>query len=145
MAEAPDIVLAGFSLWIRGRAYPNSDDYWDGNWLDVGACVVAHGARVEAEGCFLTSTDIAHFLTQLEALYRDLSGTAVLENYEPNIRVTMVGDRLGHIKLTVHLTPDFTTQAHRFDFELDQTVLPLIMADCRRVMERFPIKGSPLA
>ena len=31
----PDIKLAGLQIWVHGRQFPDSDDYWDGNWLYV--------------------------------------------------------------------------------------------------------------
>jgi len=145
MGYTPDIVMAGLSLWIRKRTHLNSNNYWDGNWLDISACATAPGARVEIAGALLCSSDIARFLAQLETLYRDLSGTAKLGDDEPTIMAEMACDRLGHIKLTVNITPDLVTQAHRFYFDLDQSHLPAIMADCQRAMERFPIKGSPHA
>src|SRR5262245_58281939 len=46
----PDLKLGGFSLWVFGRQFPDANDYWDGNWLNVRARVEAPGALVEAPG-----------------------------------------------------------------------------------------------
>ena len=42
---APAIRLAGFQLWVHGRQFPDSQDCWDGNWLNVTAhCDAAKGS-----------------------------------------------------------------------------------------------------
>lgn len=42
----PDIKLNGLQIWIHGRQYPNEEDYWDGNWLNVTAHCGSQGAEV---------------------------------------------------------------------------------------------------
>ena len=33
----PSVAFAGFRLWVFGRQFPDSKDYWDGNWIVVKA------------------------------------------------------------------------------------------------------------
>lgn len=33
--RAPDFCIGGFKLWVYGREFPESHDYWDGNWINV--------------------------------------------------------------------------------------------------------------
>lgn len=49
---APDIELEGSQMWIHGRQFPNDEDYWDGNWLNVTAHCGSHGANVWTGGPF---------------------------------------------------------------------------------------------
>jgi hypothetical protein len=34
---APNLELEGLQIWVHGRQFPDSNDYWDGNWLRVTA------------------------------------------------------------------------------------------------------------
>lgn len=40
----PDLTISGLKVWVHGREYENSDDYWDGNWLRVTANCAEKGA-----------------------------------------------------------------------------------------------------
>ena len=46
----PNLKLEGLSIWALARQFPNSEDYWDGNWITIHARVEAPGARVDAQG-----------------------------------------------------------------------------------------------
>lgn len=139
----PDIKLAGLSLWARSREFPGSDDYWDGNWIDVVAFVDAPGAHVEIRGPYLRSDELAAFREQLAALYSDLKGTADLDCIEPALKVRVACGSLGHIEVVVDITPDHLRQSHHFVFEIDQSYLATTLAGCARVLARFPVKSSP--
>lgn len=127
------------SLWVHGREFPNSTDYWDGNWLVITALVQADGARVEARGPLIRSDELRVFTNALRTLRADLRGKAELACLEPGLHVVMEGDGLGHIAVRIEITPDQMTQSHSFDFDSDQTfLLPLISA-CEAVLERYPV------
>ncbi|HEY4193480.1 MAG TPA: hypothetical protein VGM46_12610, partial [Mesorhizobium sp.] len=59
--DDPDIKFDIFRLWVIGRQFPNSDDYWDGNWLNVRAEVRANGAIIEVIGAILHLSELASF------------------------------------------------------------------------------------
>ena len=42
----PALRIAGFQLWVHGYQFPDSNDYWDGNWLRVTVHCGAAGASV---------------------------------------------------------------------------------------------------
>lgn len=76
MREELDIKFAGMSLWVLGRQFPDLDDYWDGNWLNVQVRVEASGAAVEAAGPIIhvgdccpskrnLNSSISHYLEKL--------------------------------------------------------------------------------
>ena len=83
------------------------------------------------------------FKEQLATLDRELGGTAELSSDDPALNVKIVCGKLGHVEVTVEITPDHLTQLHRFVFEIDQTYVKGVLAGCRRILERLPIKGIP--
>lgn len=45
-----DMKIAGLAIWIHGRQFPDSKDYWDVNWLNVTVRCGAQGASVKVCG-----------------------------------------------------------------------------------------------
>jgi hypothetical protein len=52
-------------------------------------------------------------------------------------------NELGHVAITVEITPDHMNQQHWFQFELDQSYLAGLISGCRGVLEKYPIKSKP--
>ena len=143
MDRSPDLILAGLSVWALGREFDASEDYWDGNWIRIFARVEAMGSYVELSGPWIRSDEIKAFSEQLALLHRDLRGTAALECTEPMLGAKVVCGTRGQINVTIDATPDHLSQSHRFEFAIDQSYLSETLAGCRRLLDRFPIKGSP--
>jgi hypothetical protein len=141
----PDLKLGGFSLWVFGRQFPDANDYWDGNWLNVRARVEAPGALVEAQGAIVFAPELAKFVKQLETLYATLVGEAALRCMEPNLHVAIRGESLGHLTVKLMITPDHMTQSHEFKFDLDQTYLGPFLDECRSVLSRWPVRAETSA
>jgi hypothetical protein len=138
----PALKIAGFQLWVYGSQFPDAHDYDDGNWLNVVAHCGANSASVWASGAIVMVTDLGRWSEQCEALYQNQRSEAILSPIEPNLCVTLrTTDRLGHILLRVEITPDHMTQEHRFDFEIDQSYLPRLLAQCRAIFQEHPIRG----
>ncbi len=138
----PALTIAGLELWIHGRQFPASHDFEDGNWLLATAHCGAHGASVRIHGPFLMTSDIERFGKQCEAVLRGEVASAVLESYEPDLRITLEGtDRLGHLRAEVEITPDQLTQEHKMDFELDQSFLPGIIRQCSAILAEYPVRS----
>ncbi|TPI31252.1 hypothetical protein FJW08_11415 [Mesorhizobium sp. B3-2-1] len=142
-ADEPDILLAGLSLWAMSREFPDSDDYWDGNWINILARVDASGARIEVQGPYVRSDELGVFHDQLATLYRDLRGSAELKCIEPALRAKVTCGLLGQIEVIVDITPDHLFQSHHFVFTVDQSCLVVTLAGCRRVLQLFPVKNAP--
>ena len=60
----PALNIVGFQLWVHGRQFPNAQDYWDGNWLNVTAHCGANGASVWASGAIVMVADLARWATE---------------------------------------------------------------------------------
>jgi hypothetical protein len=139
----PDLKVAGFQLWVLGRSSPESDDYYDGNWLNVYAHCGASGASVWAQGSILMVTDIAGFDDECAAMLRGDLKSATLDPFEPQLRVVLKAvDDMGHVCVQVEITPDHMTQAHRFEFGIDQSYLPAIIQQCSEIVKEYPIRGQ---
>jgi hypothetical protein len=143
VSEEPDLTLSGLSIWARSREFSESDDYWDGNWINIRARVEAPGAVVETSGPWIRSDEIAAFAMELAALHRDLRGTAALQCTEPMLSAKIAVGVRGEVEVIIEITPDHLTQSHRFEFAIDQSYLGATLSGCRRLLERFPVKGSP--
>lgn len=139
----PALRVTGFQLWIHGREFPEADDYYDGNWLHVTAYCGASGASVWAQGAIVMITDIANFGKQCDAMLRGDSSSAVLDPLEPELRVSLaVSDRCGHIHVQVDITPEHLSQAHKMEFDIDQSYLPDIIRQCSVIVQEYPIRGE---
>jgi len=138
----PELKLAGFQLWVHNRQFPEHEDYWDGNWLNVTAYCGAQGASVTVTGSIVHLSDIACLLKGAESMYAELKGQASLPCIEPELYVELKAKGHGHIDVEVSITPDNLTQSHHFRFEIDQSYLPGLTADCQKILAKFPIKGK---
>jgi hypothetical protein len=134
--------LNAFQLWVHGRQFPEAQDQWDGNWLNVTAHCGQAGASVWATGAILDTVGLLRFRDELERLHKTLSGEAVLESHEPNVRVRVTSsDGAGHLQVRVEITPEHLAQSHWFEFEIDQSYLPATVAQLESVLIEFPVKG----
>jgi hypothetical protein len=99
-------------------------------------------ASVWATGAILDSVGLVRFRDELERLHKTLSGEAVLESHEPNVKVRVAAsDSAGHICVRAEITPDHLAQGHWFDFEIDQSYLPATVAQLEAVLAQFPVRG----
>lgn len=137
----PSVRLAAFQLWVHSREFPDAQDEWDGNWLNVTAHCGNAGASVRVTGPLLDTIGLAVFRNGLERVHRTGSGEAVLDSVEPNVRVRVAASaQAGHLIARVELTPALTTQGHWFEFEVDFDSLPATVAQLESVLLQFPIR-----
>jgi hypothetical protein len=141
----PDLQIAELRLWIHGREFEDSSDYWDGNWLRVTAECRSRGSRVSADGPILHLSEIAGLLHGCERLYETLEGRAELVCIEPNLGVVLEAETGGRIRIETTITPDHMTERHTYRDGFDQTYLPPIIAACRRILRDHPLRNPPKA
>jgi hypothetical protein len=138
----PDIKLAGLSIWVLSRQFPECDDYWDGNWLNVVIRVEANRASVSASGPVLRIDEVAEFYAELAVLHRDLTGVAELRCIEPELGVRVSCSSTGQVEVVIDVTPDHLTQSHQFQFSIDQSYLPAVLEGCTNILNAFPLRGA---
>jgi len=82
------------------------------------------------------------FRDELERLHKALSGEAVLESHEPNVKVRVTAsDGAGDLNVQAEITPDHLAQGHWFELEIDQSYLPAAIAQLESVLAKFPARG----
>ena len=136
----PDIKLAGLSIWIHRRQFPDVDDYWDGNWLVITASCEASGALVWADGPIIHLSEIKRLMDGASQMQASLSGTAELNCMEPELNLRLKMSERGQIKMEVTISHDHLAQTHWFKFDVDQSYLPKLIRDCADVLTKYPIK-----
>lgn len=136
----PDISFSGLEIWISGRQFPESTDYWDANWLAVTAHCASKGSQVWVQGPILHLSEIQHWLSRLKELHKTIEGETELPSMEPELDVNVSLNKLGHGSLVVNITPDHLNEHHEFTFEVDQSFLPAVIKNLEDVLNRHPIK-----
>ncbi len=109
----------------------------DGPYFEVDFNVFAGGFEGVTSD-YLSLGALTLFGTQLEALYKTLQGEAFLGTLERNFSVELRGDGLGHV--TVQFDVMDNTACLKFAAEIDQTFLPELINQVRKVLTAFPNK-----
>jgi hypothetical protein len=58
----PSLHLKAFQFWVHGRQFPEAQDRWDGNWLNVTVHCGEAGASVWATGAILDTAQLESVL-----------------------------------------------------------------------------------
>jgi hypothetical protein len=134
-SAAPDLSIGGFSLWIHGWERDEAGNLDDLNWLVMSARHQSAGTTVlVGNTSILQSMDLVRFLSALECLYESLSGEAVLEGHESQLKVVLRASPQGSIEMVVDITPDVINEEHRFRTIIDQSYLPETIANLKRIL-----------
>jgi hypothetical protein len=144
-SDPPSLVLGGLSVWVVEQAVPESVEWYDGHWLQVRAECAAPGATVAVNGPLLTAEDIARLLAGMEAMQRWEASSAQTSPLEPNLVVSLTSNSHGGLRIDVRVTPDSMTQEHRFFFDADLAYLTGPIAQCREILQRFPVEEGSRA
>jgi hypothetical protein len=64
----PGIALAGLQIWVQGRQFPDAQDYWDGNWLDVTVHCGGEGASVWVSGSIIHLSELLDWRDQTKQM-----------------------------------------------------------------------------
>jgi hypothetical protein len=136
----PDLKLGPLAVWVHGRQFEDSQDFWDGNWLRVTVHCGAKGGEVTISGTFVRVTELIAWAKECQGLLDNVSDTAELPTLEPNLTVEMKLDQLGHVE-TVEISPDHLTQEHTFWFEVGLSDLPPLISAINGIAGRFPERG----
>lgn len=126
------------TLTIHGRQFPDSADYWDGNWLTCDVDV-AVGAFQGAFGAVIRNEDFSRFLRELRPLYEQLVGRATLEALTGWLCLDFVGDGRGQIRVEGHLSDNCNTLNLRLD--LDQSDLKPLIGRLEEIRLAYPVVG----
>jgi hypothetical protein len=126
---------------IERYSYSNSDDFWDGNWLDV-IIIIRVGAFSGRYKAQLRNADFLELKKGLEQLYKTLNGDAKFVSIENYLEIMIKGDGLGHFLCNCLAMDDPGIDGNRLDFKLafDQTEIPEMIKSINKIIQNFPLK-----
>ena len=125
---------------VHARERPDASDADDGNWL-VTSCEFRLGAFQGRTTPSLRAEELSAFLGNLQGLYANLVGSAVLQTMEDMLVVKVTTSGRGDVVVTGYATSEIGGFGHRLSFEigdLDQTDLRPIIDELSEVVEQFP-------
>jgi hypothetical protein len=151
MEDESDISIGPLKIWILGRQFPDSQSYWDGNWINTVALCEGNGSRVKIEGPFIHLGELKKWRADLEEFYRTLEGSVDLATMEPTLSVKLIAKKsgTGHLECKINLTKqymsgrDYATERHDFSLVIDQSYLPGLLSQLTIVLRDYPIRGTP--
>ncbi|MBL9201360.1 MAG: hypothetical protein JNL39_12690 [Opitutaceae bacterium] len=143
--EEASISFGPLRIWIHGRQFPDSTDYWDGNWLLVKARCVGDRSQVEAVGAILRLDELRKWKEDLVGLHTTLRGEVSLPAIEPQltVKISAPQNQSGALTCEVSLSSEPISENHSFRFFTDQSYLPGLVLQLSSVLREYPIKGTP--
>lgn len=131
--DAGDHLIVG----INGRPVERDD------WVSA-TIVVQAGAFSALIDATLVTCDFPLFRSQLESLYKTLSGKANFDTIERQLQIECIGNERGGIDITGTVR-DRVCEGNelRFGFDIDQTFLPNVISELREIEFVFPNKIHP--
>lgn len=128
---------------IIAREYPNSFDYWDGNWVISNVKVEIPGYYVDFIASLRTD-DIRDFLNDLKLMNKDLSGKAILKNLDSFIYFECEMDKLGHIEWSGETCyPTGSGAVLSFEFVSNQSYLDDLIKELENIISLYPVISKP--
>jgi len=124
-------------LDLYDRTYSNADLDWDRDWIRSNVSLKAGGFQGQFQAQLRTS-DFIHFKVELVQLYSTLKGTATFNTLEEQVKISVVGDGVGHI--VAHcLAMDCAGAGNRlsFEIELDQSYLPEVIGQLDSIVREL--------
>ena len=125
------------------RSHADAVDYWDGNWIDSTVVVVAGDFRGEYGAC-LRAEEFISFRRDLERLHEELRGQGRFHSMEEWVSIDLAGDGRGHFSGICCLR-DRAGDGNRLEcqVEFDQSDIPAMLDDLRKIETAFPVLGDP--
>jgi len=125
------------------REHPEATDADDGNWIASRVTVHAGGFHGTIAAS-LRSEEFARFNGQVQQLSETLTGQAVFDTMEGQMRLVLKADRLGNLAVEgVAMDRAGTGNRLAFSFDqYDQSYLPLLLSELTVALETFPVLGD---
>jgi hypothetical protein len=141
--DKADFTLGDFSLWVEGWQFATATNPDDADWLQVRARHKTAGSTVSVAGPLIQASDLSRFLSDLVRLHESMSGEAVLQSAEPEIRIILHSRPRGKIEMVVNITPDQLAEEHLLRSEIGQSHLPQAISELKRVLKTFARRRIP--
>lgn len=138
------LTLGGLHLTFYGLSDPHAFDAWDQGWCHVKMICQEEGAHIKVTGSLLHLVDLKALLDCLTLLLITNEPIQTWETLEEHLMIRFEQNHLGHLTVTVHITPDPHRQQHTFYFELDQTYLLPLKSTLSQFIKDFDITKNDL-
>jgi hypothetical protein len=128
-------------ILVDKYSYPNSNDFWDGNWMDTKINIKA-GAFIGSFVAQIRNVDFLDFNKGLGNLYNKLDGFANFNCLEDFLEIKIKGDGLGHFSADCIANDKQTISGNKLEFslEFDQTEIISLTNMIDKILDKFPIK-----
>ena len=142
MEDDASISLGCLKIWISDRQFPDSSDYWDGNWLLATAVCQGTGSRIEVSGPFVHLSEFKKWKADLEEFNLTLKGSVSLPAMEPTlgIKIEETKSSTGRLHCEVSLSGDHISEAHNYLFDIDQSYLTGLIGQLATILRAYPLK-----
>lgn len=132
------------ALSVRGRAYRQRHDYWDGNWLLVTATIHVGKFSGEIPG-MLRAEELENFTHALQTFHQSLKGKISFETAEEWLHFHIEADPLGKIEISGTLSDEITYPYNSLKFIITthQRFLTEPLKQLQTVTQLFPVVGKP--
>jgi len=140
----PTLEVGRLKVWVHGRQFPQSEDYWDGNWLSVTAYYHRSESSVVAGGPIVHLGELWGLYQGILRMHEASAGEANLECLEPNLTVRLEAGSRGQLKVETSITPNHLSETHKYEDELDLSYLPAIISSFRALFSAYPVKELSL-
>jgi hypothetical protein len=139
---SPDLEIDKLKIWIHNWQFPESNEYWDSNWLNVTIFYQDNWSHVFDSGSYIHLPELDSFHNDLCKLDVTLKGKAILPTIEPILKIELEGMNLGHIQLKIVINPEGSSAKHVFENEIDQSYLKVIIKQLSGVFDKYSIRGK---
>lgn len=148
MNDTTEILFTGhqqglLSITIIGRERPESDSYWDGNWLLATIKVKTDKFSANVSGT-VRADELVNLSRDLQLLHDTLEGNLVFTTIEEWISFRIDIDKLGGIRLSGKISDNFLNDTYLiFSIITDQSFLSIPLSQLRQATNKFPVIGKP--
>jgi hypothetical protein len=135
IANGPDYVTVRVLHYER----PGISDPCDANWL---RCVLESRLGPFSGGLSVSfeTYDFVRFSSAIDELDRNITGSAEFTCSEDHLRLTLVGDKTGHVRVSGEIRAgNGTSTIMCFEFETDQTFITKLSRELRMICQLFPV------
>ena len=136
-SEEEDLNIENFRVRINGYQFPDSDEYWDANWINVTCVYEGPSSFVKTEGPLIHLSELDALLAGLKRLYSRLEGLVEIDFMEPELYMSFDMKKNGEIDFVLRITPDHHSQKHEYAIAIDQSYLPGVIRQLEKIVSKM--------
>jgi hypothetical protein len=126
---------------INISLYPDSNDFWDGNWLESEIRINAPDINV-LSGITLRAEDFLRFYEGLKKMQDDQLQEVEFTTMEEGIYFKGKSDITGNIKWEGIAKLGYEGNSLTFRIETDHASIDRLSAEVKEILSDYPVKGN---